>query len=153
MIGYLDLSFRGGLVRARRLFEFFEHELPGASIESLPRPFAAVGTDLRTGEEVWMRKGSLLDALQASVAMPGLITPTHREGRWLVDGGLVNPVPVSLCRALGAYRDTVLLNAAAALVIVGKATDLKSGAEMARTSIDSGAAKAKVAALAAATNG
>jgi NTE family protein len=104
MIGYLDLSFRGGLVRARRLFEFFEHELPGATIESLPRPFAAVGTDLRTGEEVWMRKGSLLDALQASVAMPGLITPTQREGRWLVDGGLVNPVPVSLCRALGADR-------------------------------------------------
>lgn len=104
MVSYLDLSFRGGLIRARRLFEFFEQGSERQTIESLKRPFAAVGTDLRNGQEVWMRSGSLLDALRASVAIPGLITPWQWKGRWMVDGGLVNPVPVSLCRALGADR-------------------------------------------------
>ncbi len=102
MVGYFDLSFRGGLIRARRLFEFFEEVLPDCSIESLGLEFAAVGTDLSNGHEVWLRKGGLLSALRATIALPGLITPAQWHGRWLVDGGLVNPVPVSLCRAMGA---------------------------------------------------
>jgi NTE family protein len=102
VVGYLDLAMRGGLIKARRLFEFFVNELPDVRIEDLPRPFASVGTDLSTGQEVWMREGRLLDALRASIALPGLITPARWEDRWLVDGGLVNPVPVSLARALGA---------------------------------------------------
>jgi NTE family protein len=102
VMSYLDLSFRGGLINARRLFQFFEDVLPGRTIGSLERPFAAVGTDLANGQEVWMRQGDLLAALRASIALPGLITPSQWEGRWMVDGGLVNPVPVSLCRALGA---------------------------------------------------
>lgn len=73
-----------------------------ALIEQLPMPFAAVATELASGREVWMEEGSLLDAVTASIALPGLFAPTLHEGRWLVDGGLVNPVPVSLCRALGA---------------------------------------------------
>ncbi|MDQ6978380.1 MAG: patatin-like phospholipase family protein, partial [Ghiorsea sp.] len=59
-------------------------------------------TDLESGREVWLREGSLLEAVRASISLPGLFTPVQREGRWLVDGGLVDPVPVSLCRALGA---------------------------------------------------
>jgi NTE family protein len=102
LVGYFDFSLRGGLIGARKLFEFVEETLPGSTIESLSMPFAAVGTDLANGQEVWMREGDLLGALRASVAVPGLITPVRWEGRWMVDGGLVNPVPVSLCRALGA---------------------------------------------------
>lgn len=102
VVGYLDLSLRGGVIKGRRLFDFLGEELTVARIESLGRRFAAVATDLETGREVWLREGSLLDALRASVAVPGLVAPWRVDGRWLVDGGLVNPVPVSLCRALGA---------------------------------------------------
>jgi len=102
VVSYVDLSFRGGLMNPRRLFEFFETALPGCQIDALPIPFAAVGTDLANGQEVWMREGDLREALAATIAIPGLITPSRWRGRWMVDGGLVNPVPVSLCRALGA---------------------------------------------------
>jgi len=104
MFALFDLTLRGGLIKARRVFEFFESVLPDRTIESLELPFAAVGTDLASGQELWLREGSLLQALRASIALPGLITPARWDGRWLVDGGLVNPVPVSLCRALGADR-------------------------------------------------
>jgi NTE family protein len=98
----LDLSFRGGLLKGAQFFSLMSPELPDSQIEALPRSFGAVATDLTTGQEVWLREGSLHDALRASVAMPGLITPARLSGRWLVDGGLVNPVPISLCRAMGA---------------------------------------------------
>ncbi len=104
--GYLNVRLRGGLVRARKVFEAMADEIPDREIASLPRTFAAVATDLATGNEVWLRHGRLYDALRASVALPGLVSPVRSEGRWLVDGGLVNPVPVSVCRALGA--DTVI---------------------------------------------
>jgi predicted acylesterase/phospholipase RssA len=71
-------------------------------ISALPLRFAAVATDLASGREVWLREGKVLDAVRASIALPGLFTPARRDGHWLVDGGLVNPVPVSLCRAMGA---------------------------------------------------
>jgi NTE family protein len=102
VVGYIDFSLRGGVIKGRRLFDFLREELSTARIESLTRPFAAVATDLESGREVWLREGPLLDALRASVAVPGVVAPWRVEGRWLVDGGLVNPVPVSLCRALGA---------------------------------------------------
>jgi len=102
VVGNFDLALRGGLIKARRIFDLIGATLPDRSIESLPRPFAAVATDLATGQERWLRRGPLLDSLRASVALPGLVTPVWLDDRWLVDGGLVNPVPVSLCRALGA---------------------------------------------------
>lgn len=98
----LDLSFRGGLLKGNQFFSFMSPALPDCEIAALPRPFGAVATDLETGREIWLREGGLHDALRASVAMPGLIAPAVRRERWLVDGGLVNPVPVSLCRAMGA---------------------------------------------------
>jgi NTE family protein len=103
---YLDFGLRGGLVRAKKVFDALAEEIPDRDIESLPMTFAAVATDLATGHEIWLRRGLLYDALRASVALPGLVSPVRSEGRWLVDGGLVNPVPVSVCRALGA--DTVI---------------------------------------------
>lgn len=92
----------GGLMQGSRLLEELGEFIPDVPIESLARPFAAVATDLATGREVWLREGSLLDAVRASIAVPGLFTPHASGGNLLVDGGLVNPVPVSLCRALGA---------------------------------------------------
>jgi NTE family protein len=106
IVGYMDVSLRGGLIKARRLFDTLAQELPGGDIADLPLPFACVATDLGTGREIWIREGPLLDSLRASMALPGLITPVSLDGQWLVDGGVVNPVPVSLCRAMGA--DTVI---------------------------------------------
>ena len=72
-----------------------------APIESFATPFAAVATDLATGREVWLREGPVHEAVRASMAMPGVFSPAKQGEQWLVDGGLVNPVPVSTCRALG----------------------------------------------------
>jgi NTE family protein len=106
LVGTFDFALRGGLLKGRKVFEILANQLPDRPIGELERSFAAVATDLVTGQEVWLRDGTLHDAMRASVALPGLITPARVGGRWLVDGGLVNPVPVSLCRAMGA--DTVI---------------------------------------------
>jgi NTE family protein len=82
--------------------DFFRSRVADRPIGALAMPFAAVATSLRTGAEVWLRAGSTLDAVRASIALPGLFAPVRWEGALLVDGGLVNPVPVSLARALGA---------------------------------------------------
>jgi NTE family protein len=103
LLGLVDLTAAGGgPVGGRRLMELYREHLGDVAIEELPRPFAAVATDLGTGAEVWLRRGPLLAAIQASISIPGVFTPMLRDGRWLVDGGLVDPVPVSLCRAMGA---------------------------------------------------
>ncbi|MGA9573550.1 MAG: patatin-like phospholipase family protein, partial [Lysobacterales bacterium] len=71
-------------------------------IEDLPKPFAAIATDLENGREVWFQEGNLAEAVRASMALPGLFPAVRHSNRWLVDGGLVNPVPVTFCRAMGA---------------------------------------------------
>lgn len=102
VVGFMDVSLNGGLIKGERLIDFFRSEFVDRPIAELPLPFAAVATDLYSGREVWLQQGGVTDAVRASIALPGLFTPVLREGRWLVDGGLVNPVPVSLCRAMGA---------------------------------------------------
>lgn len=102
VVGFLDFSLGGGLIKGEKLIEFFRSQIVDVPISELPLPFAAVATDLQTGREVWLQEGMVSDAVRSSIALPGLFTPVEREGRWLVDGGLVNPVPVSLCRAMGA---------------------------------------------------
>jgi NTE family protein len=92
---------REGLLHGRRALEFIRTHI-GERIEDLPLRYAAVATDLRTGEEVLLRDGSVADAVRASIAIPGIFTPWRIRGRPLVDGGLVDPVPVSAARALGA---------------------------------------------------
>lgn len=92
----------GGVIGLRRLMRLYREHLGEPRIEDLDIPFAAVATDLDAWSEVWLRSGSLLSAIRASIAIPGIFTPVHLDGRWLMDGGVVNPVPVSLCRALGA---------------------------------------------------
>ncbi|NOX43620.1 MAG: patatin [Gammaproteobacteria bacterium] len=103
---FLDIRFHGGLIEGKKLFDFFNTQVTDVPIEELPITFAAVATNLETGTEVWIKEGSVMNAVRASIAIPGLFTPVYMNEQWLVDGGLVNPIPVSLCRALGA--DTVI---------------------------------------------
>ena len=102
VVSFLDFSLGSGLIKGDKLIEFFRSHFVDRDIRELARPFGAVATDLRRGREVWLREGRVSEAVHASIARPGLFTPVLRDGSWLVDGGLVNPVPVSLCRAMGA---------------------------------------------------
>ena len=102
VVRLMDLTWRGGLIRGQRLFTLFRTVFQDRNIEDLPIPFGAVATELYSGRELWLRHGNVLDAVRASCAMPGLFTPVVRDNVVVVDGGLVNPVPVSMCRALGA---------------------------------------------------
>ena len=102
VVRLMDLTWRGGLIRGNRLFTLFRTIFQDQEIDELPIPYGAVATELYSGRELWLRHGKLLDAVRASCAMPGLFTPVLRDNVVLVDGGLVNPVPVSMCRALGA---------------------------------------------------
>ena len=99
----VDTTFRGGgVMTGNRLMEAIAAQVGDPRIEQLALAYGAVATDLYTGEEVWIRDGPVMSAVRASSGLPGLFTPTWHGDRWLVDGGIVNPVPVSLCRALGA---------------------------------------------------
>ncbi|MDK1388045.1 patatin-like phospholipase family protein [Sinorhizobium sp. 8-89] len=98
--GLLDFAIRGGgLFGGLRLTKRMQEHLQGLIIEDLDRPFIAVATEVHSGHEVWIEKGSLITAIRASYALPGIFEPINANGRLLVDGALVNPVPVSVCRA------------------------------------------------------
>ncbi len=103
VLGLMDLTLNGGgLLKGDKLMAFFERHFADRDITALPIPFGCSATDLGTGREVWLREGSVAAAVRASCALPGLFTPVLYDDRLLVDGGLVDPVPVSLCRAMGA---------------------------------------------------
>ncbi len=103
IFGFLDFNFAGsGLITGQKLSSRLAHHIKGTTIESLQPRFVAVATELGTGHEIWLRKGDLVTALNASFALPGIFRPVEINRRWLIDGALVNPVPVSVCRALGA---------------------------------------------------
>ena len=105
VFGLLDFSFTGsGLIGGQRLRTRLEAGLGGLRIEDLPVRFAAVATEIGRGHEIWLRRGPLVDAIRASYALPGVFEPVKIDGRWLFDGAIVNPVPVSVARALGAER-------------------------------------------------
>jgi NTE family protein len=99
----MDVSFSGvGILGGGRLKHRLNQELNGNRIENLEKKFAAVATEVCTGHEIWLTKGNLVEAIRASYALPGIFEPVRISGRWLFDGALVNPVPVTVCRALGA---------------------------------------------------
>jgi NTE family protein len=105
VFGLLEFSFPGsGLIGGQRLRARLEAGLGGLRIEDLPVRFAAVATEIGGGHEIWLRRGPLVDAIRASYALPGVFEPVNIDGRWLFDGAIVNPVPVSVARALGAER-------------------------------------------------
>lgn len=104
IMGYMDVRWGGsGLMRGERLARVLRYYFGEMKIEDLDRKFAAVTCDLRTGYEVWLQNGPIIPAIRASYALPGAFEPIQVDGRFMIDGALVNPVPVSTCRALGAH--------------------------------------------------
>lgn len=103
ILSLLDFRFRSsGIIGDAKLADLMQEHLTGLTIEGLPRTFVAVATELTTGHELWLHHGDMIQAIRASYAVPGIFTPMAVDGRWLIDGALVNPVPVSVARALGA---------------------------------------------------
>lgn len=103
LLRYLDVNLAGSsLVSGKRLEKTLASHIGDLHIESLPKKFVAIATELGTGQEVWLTSGSMTAALRASYALPGIFKPVRIGGRWLMDGALVNPVPVTAARALGA---------------------------------------------------
>jgi NTE family protein len=103
IVSYLDMKLSsGGLIAGRRLMDEMRQHLGHMRIEDFPVPFVAVATDLVTGHEIWLRQGDLAEAMRASFSLPGVFPPMRIDGRWLADGALVNPLPVTACRSLGA---------------------------------------------------
>jgi len=100
---FLEVNFqRSGLLSGKNFMHLLKDVIPVHTVSGLSVPFAAVATDLLTEKQVVLDSGNLFDAIRASIAIPGIFTPMRLQGRNLVDGGLVNPLPVSVCRAMGA---------------------------------------------------
>ena len=103
MASFFDVVLpTSGLLDGARISAMVRDHVPSEAIAELRLPFAAVATDIATGQEVVIREGDVIEAVRASISVPGILTPVRRDGRFLVDGGLVNPVPVSVARGLGA---------------------------------------------------
>ena len=103
MASLLDLNISGGgMLAGKKIMKWLQQFGLDKTFEDLSIPFAAVATDLHNGREIWLNSGSLEPAIRSSIALPGLFKPFFHQEKWLVDGGLVNPVPVSTCRSLGA---------------------------------------------------
>ena len=96
VVKLLDLSFTWkSIFKGERIFEVLKELIGDRRIEELDRGFVAVATALEEQREVWLNKGSLFQAIRASSAVPGVFAPVELEGRILVDGGLVNPIPIA----------------------------------------------------------
>lgn len=103
MYTLLDISWRGsGLFAGDKLGTLLETELDGCTFPDLEIPFICIATELSTGHELWLRSGPVAPAIRASYALPGIFKPVKVGSHWLIDGSVVNPIPVSACRALGA---------------------------------------------------
>jgi NTE family protein len=103
IFGLMDVSFSGsGLIGGAKLKNLLDEAVGNRKIEDLPNGFATVATEMGSGHEIWLTRGHLVSAIRASYALPGIFEPVRVADRWLFDGALVNPVPVTVCRALGA---------------------------------------------------
>nr|WP_245411063.1 patatin-like phospholipase family protein [Microvirga flavescens] len=103
VMGLLDFHITGsGLIAGGRLQRLLEENLADLRLEGLPIKFCTIATELATGHEVWLTKGPLVQGMRASYALPGIFDPVLVGGRWLMDGALVNPIPITAARALGA---------------------------------------------------
>jgi NTE family protein len=121
ILSYLDVRVRSaGLIGGSKIERLLNEHFSDVMIEDLPFPFIALAADLKTGHEVWLREGPLINAMRASFALPGVFPPMEYGHRFLVDGALVNPVPVAPCRSLGAQMTIAIdLNAD----LIGKAAE------------------------------
>nr|WP_244622788.1 patatin-like phospholipase family protein [Microvirga brassicacearum] len=102
VMGLLDFHIGSGLISGGRLQRLLEHDLKDQRVETLPIKFCAISTELVTGHEIWLTRGSLVRAIRASYALPGVFDPVLVDGRWLMDGALVNPIPITAARAMEA---------------------------------------------------
>ncbi len=103
IVALMDIRLSGGgLMDGNDVVRWLRGLGVDGPIESYAKRYAAIATDLTTGREVWLERGPILEAVRASIALPGILSPAKIDEKWLVDGGLSNPVPVSVCRALGA---------------------------------------------------
>lgn len=103
VLSLLDISWRGsGLIAGERLGGLLDEAVGSTTFADARIPFICIATELGTGHELWLRSGALAPAIRASYALPGVFRPVRVNGHWLIDGGVVNPVPVAACRALGA---------------------------------------------------
>ncbi len=102
IVRFMDVKLAGGFIAGEALTDYFRKHIRDRDMDEAERLFAAVATNLNTGHEIWLQTGPILEAVRASMALPGLFNPVQVNGEFLVDGGLVNPVPVSVARALGA---------------------------------------------------
>ena len=110
LVKYLDPRMEGGgLIAGAAVTRILQELGLPERIEDLPKPLLVVATDMETGREVWLRDGPLIPAVRASISIPGVFAPQQLDNRWLLDGGLINPVPTSAVRALGARR-TIAVN-------------------------------------------
>ncbi|AMY69792.1 MULTISPECIES: patatin-like phospholipase family protein [Frigidibacter] len=99
----LDVNLAsGGLIEGKHIVRLLCDLGFKPTFSEVDLPFVAVATDMAQGREIWLRSGNLVEAVRASIGIPGIFSPVWAEGRWLLDGGMSNPVPVSACRALGA---------------------------------------------------
>ena len=103
VMGFLDFHLTGsGLIAGGRLQKLLDQDLTDRRVETLPMRFCTIATELGTGHEIWLTRGPLVQAMRASYALPGVFDPVLIGGRWLMDGALVNPIPITAARALGA---------------------------------------------------
>ncbi|MFT7514447.1 MAG: NTE family protein, partial [Candidatus Omnitrophota bacterium] len=99
---FVDMGGRSGMIDGGKVTEFIRSHIKEAQIEDLGRPFACVAADVLTGEAFIFKKGDLINAIRCSISIPGIFTPIYFKDRVLVDGGVVNPVPVDVARKMGA---------------------------------------------------
>jgi NTE family protein len=103
VLAHLDIAFpRSGFIEGRKVAELIELYTQAVDFKDLKIPLTMIATDMYSAEQVLLNEGSITKALRASMGVPGVMTPSHLNGRWLVDGGVVNPLPVDVCRAMGA---------------------------------------------------
>jgi NTE family protein len=102
VFGLMDFHIGSGVLGGERLKRLLERDLTETQIETLKPRFAAIATEIGSGHEIWLTRGPLVSAMRASYALPGVFDPVKLGGRWLFDGALVNPVPVTAARALAA---------------------------------------------------
>lgn len=134
IFGLLDFHIGGsGLLGGMRLTSRMQQHLEGLSIEELPKPFVCVAAEIRTGHEIWLSSGSLITAMRASYALPGVFEPVTCNKRVLVDGALVNPVPVSVCRA---YEQPLVVAVNLHYDLFGRAAVIKHSADMPAAAAD-----------------
>ncbi|MCK5507319.1 MAG: patatin-like phospholipase family protein [Desulfobacterales bacterium] len=103
ILSFIDIVFpKSGLIDGNKIADFIRMYIKAKNIEDLPLPFCAVSTDLATGKEIIIKKGDIVEAVRASISTPGIFTPVIKDNMTLIDGGIVNSVPVSVVRKMGA---------------------------------------------------